>query len=237
MRLIAHRGFSSRYPENTRLAFRRAAAHADMVEFDVRRCGSGDLVVVHDGTVDRVTDAAGRVDEFSADDLASLSVLDSREGIPTLAEVMDAIPPEVGVNLELKERGLAADALALVSDIENEVVVSSFATEVLREVERVDETVTRAYIFERRPIRGVETARALGCAFAHPHWLLCFGRGLVERAHDAGIEVNAWSVDSPLLARALEHADVDGLIAARPVCSDGGRRGGMRPGWGCRQRR
>lgn len=55
MRLIAHRGFAATAPENTIAAVQSAADHADAVEFDVQRCGSGELVVIHDDTIDRVT--------------------------------------------------------------------------------------------------------------------------------------------------------------------------------------
>ena len=55
MRLIAHRGFAETFPENTVLAVREAARWADAIEVDVRRCGSGEIVCLHDATVDRVS--------------------------------------------------------------------------------------------------------------------------------------------------------------------------------------
>jgi len=76
MRLIAHRGFLSVNPENTVAAVEAAAAVADGIEIDVRRCGSGEPVVIHDETVDRVTDGRGAVDEHTVADLAALDVLE-----------------------------------------------------------------------------------------------------------------------------------------------------------------
>ena len=65
MRLIAHRGFAAVHPENTVRAVRAAARVADAVEVDVRRCATGELVVIHDATVDRVTDGTGPVADHS----------------------------------------------------------------------------------------------------------------------------------------------------------------------------
>jgi len=89
MRCIAHRGFAGEYAENTVGAVASAADIADWVEVDVRRCGTGELVVVHDETVDRVTDSTGEVAELSQAELAQLNVLRKRWGIPTLAEVLE----------------------------------------------------------------------------------------------------------------------------------------------------
>jgi hypothetical protein len=85
-------------------------ARADAVAVDVRRCGSGDLVVVQDATVDRVTNREGAVVDMTAAELVALDVLGSGEGVPALDRVLDAAAAPV--NLELKERGWAADVLA-----------------------------------------------------------------------------------------------------------------------------
>jgi len=130
---IAHRGYAGENPENTALAARRAAGAADAVEVDLRRCGSGEIVCCHDETVDRVTDASGPVSSFSADELASLSVLGSGEGVPTLGAVLDAVPGGVALNAELKEDGIAGDALSTLRETPREVIVSSFSDAVLRE--------------------------------------------------------------------------------------------------------
>ena len=112
MRLIAHRGFAGVNPENTLTAVGEAATVADAVEVDIRRCATGELVVVHDETVDRVTDGEGPVADHSLAELRGLDVLGTGEGVPTLEAVLEAVPDGVGANVELKEPGTAADALA-----------------------------------------------------------------------------------------------------------------------------
>ena len=111
MKHIAHRGVAAEYPENTLLAVRQATTQADMIELDLRRCGSGEIVVIHDGIVDTISERRGRVKDFSVTDLSRLNVLTSGEGVPTLTSVLDAVPPEISFNLELKETGLVGDVL------------------------------------------------------------------------------------------------------------------------------
>jgi glycerophosphoryl diester phosphodiesterase len=216
MRRIAHRGYAGEHPENTRLSVRQVASAADAVEVDVRRCGSGDLVCLHDERVDRVTDASGSVSGFSREELASLSVLGSGEGVPTLSGVLDVIPPDVGVNVELKEAGIGGEALGVLEARPHPTVVSSFRTDVLvavREQRRDASTVELAFL--HADPGGVETATETGCELVHPHHDLC-DAAYVARAHGAGLAVNAWTVRNAGVARALAGAGVDGAIADHP---------------------
>lgn len=218
MRCIAHRGFAAEAPENT-VAAVGAADCADLVEVDVRRCGSGELVVVHDETVDRVSDGTGAVADHTLSELRALDVLDTGEGVPTLTEVVAALPPGVGLNAELKEPGLAADALAHLRDVDGEVVVSSFSPRVLAAVADHDPSVATAYLTADRRPDPVATARDLGCTHLHPSAALCLLTRVVPRAHDAGLVVNAWTVERPVVARLLRYRGVDGCIAdARDAC-------------------
>lgn len=211
MRLIAHRGFAGENPENTLVAVRRAAQHADMIEIDVRRCGSGELVVIHDESVDRVTDGTGLVADLPLSALADLNVLGTGEGVPALEAVLAEVPDAVGVNIELKEPGLAKRVCTLISDIENEVVISSFHRDVLRAI-RTECEAPRGYL-TRWPA-GLNAASNLECSFVHPRHTIC-SPAFVARARDAGVRVNAWTVADPGTARRLEQAGVDGLIADR----------------------
>ncbi|MCT9097317.1 glycerophosphodiester phosphodiesterase family protein [Haloarchaeobius sp. HME9146] len=216
MRLIAHRGFAEEAPENTVSAVEHAvAAGADVVEVDVRRCASGEVVVHHDETVDRVTDGSGAVADHTLAELQALSVLGSGQSVPSLAQVLDALPATIGVNVELKETGLAADVAALLADHEGEAMVSSFQEAALREMREADSTVPTAYLTDRFRDCPVSTARELGCSFVHPHYRLCLLSRLVERAHDAGMEVNVWTIRHGAIARLLAVRGVDGVTSDR----------------------
>lgn len=217
MQTTAHRAFGDQHPENTVCAAREAASFADAVEIDVRRCGSGELVASHWDRVGFVTDEEGEVDDFSASELASLDVEGSGCGVPLLTDVLAAIPPSVGVNLDLKERGVAADVVDATQEVNNEVVVSSFHPDPLWRTRTLDESIPLALTFDVRPDANFDTAAALDCEYANPHWTLCLTTDVVERAHDAGMEVHAWPVSSRTLAWALTRTGVDGLILTRPL--------------------
>jgi glycerophosphoryl diester phosphodiesterase len=215
---IAHRGFAGHYPENTLPAVRGAAGDADWIEIDVRRCGSGELVVIHDATVDRVSEASGRVDRLTAGELAALDVLGSGAGVPTLAATLAAIPRSVGVDVEIKEQGIAADAAGLLSSRQGPVLVSSFEPSILDAVGRVSD-LARALIGDSNPDAVVDRALERDCqavCLAHDY---CRPE-TVERAHESGVAVYAWTIRDASTATRCVAAGVDGLIADLPgVCS------------------
>jgi len=213
---VAHRGFAAVEPENTVGAVRRAARRADGVEVDVRRCGSGEPVVVHDPTVDRVSDATGAVAELDAATLRSLSVEGSGEGIPTLAAVVDAVPAGVELLLELKEPGLAAEALATCVEAGLAVRVQSFDPDVVAEARAAAPDVPRALLCADEPEAGLDRALALDCTAVGVHHEHC-DRASVAAAHDAGLTVYAWTVTDAGRAAELAALGVDAAISDVPA--------------------
>ena len=129
--IIGHRGAAGLEPENTLAAFREAVRlGVDGVELDVR-CVGEELVVFHDEDLDRTTDGHGAV---AGADLQTLRRLDAGHGerVPTLAEVLAAVPERVLVNVELKGPGTAAPAARQLSRLSRRMLVSSFDHERLR---------------------------------------------------------------------------------------------------------
>lgn len=211
MRFIAHRGCMAQYPENTLTAMRRSAPAVDMIETDVRRCGSGELVVFHDERLDRVTDATGRLAETPYEDLRAVDVLDSGEGVPLLEDVFEAVPSNVGLNLELKDDGVAADAVETAAQYDHDVVISAFDAEELSPA--VDSSFTSvAYLFYEDPIESLDVATRLGCEYVHPHHRLCVGTDLIDRIHERGFEVNTWTVETAETLDELRELGVDGVV-------------------------
>lgn len=213
--VIAHRGCADMHPENTVAAVEAVAPHVDAVEVDVRRCGSGELVVCHDETVDRVTDGSGPVAEHTATELAALDVLGSGAGVPTVAEVVDAVPDQVAINLELKEQGIASEIGEVATAIDNHVVVSAFDADALRPLVGSDAPCELAYLFATDPDSALATAERLDCDYVHPRADLCTDTDLVDRATSRGLGVNVWTL--PDCARLAEFAarGVDGVIVDR----------------------
>lgn len=113
-KLIGHRGASAYYSENTIESFIKAI-ELDVwaIELDVRRCKSGELVVMHDATVDRMTTSRGSVAKKSLQDLQALS-FKKGGSVPTLSQALDAIAGRAVVILDLKEEGIAWDIVLLI---------------------------------------------------------------------------------------------------------------------------
>ncbi|WP_181687203.1 glycerophosphodiester phosphodiesterase [Halorhabdus salina] len=218
MRCIAHRGFAGLYPENTLAAIEQAGEQADLIELDVRRCGSGELVVHHDETVDRLTTANGRVADMTATELSRLNVEGSGEGVPTLAAAIDAVPADVGLDIELKEPGLLSDVQDLLSDVDLEIWLSSFDISIVETAsEQTDYPVV--LLVGDSSEAGIERAAGLDCAGLGPHWRLV-DFALIERAHRADLAVYPWTITDVDRAETFAKMGIDGIIADDPVaCS------------------
>lgn len=215
MELIAHRGCAAEYPENTVRAVERAVRRLPAVEIDVRRCRTGELVVFHDETVERVTDGTGSVADTDWSALRELEVFDSGERIPRLSEVLDAIPDGVSAQVELKQSGVAADALAAIADAGVDARITSFLPEALAEVRECDPSASLGYLFGdwASVETGLKTALALDCDSLHPHADQCLETDAVERAHREGLSVIAWDVADSATVEGLRAAGADGATA------------------------
>jgi len=129
--VIAHRGDHTEAPENTLKAFEDAiATGVDYVEVDVRASRDGELVVMHDATVNRMTQASGNVKDYSWLELQQLFVVDKehpgwgKHRIPSLAEVLDVCKGKIGIYLDFKEGDIAKSwQLILARKMEGHVVV------------------------------------------------------------------------------------------------------------------
>lgn len=194
MEIVAHRGYGGSFPENTRSAFERAAATADWIELDVQPCRSGELVVFHDDTLDRLTEGTGKVVATPLESLRDLEVLDSGEGIPLLSEALSVIPDDTGVQVELKDVGIAGKALETLADYANEALLISFSPLAVHEVDQVDGTAATGHIlydglYGDAPELGLDTAAHLDCETVHTFYSMGSDRALVSAAHDRGLRV------------------------------------------------
>ncbi|WP_195892455.1 glycerophosphodiester phosphodiesterase [Halopiger goleimassiliensis] len=218
----AHRCFGSVYPENTVRAAVLAAEVADQIEFDVRRCGSGEIVVFHDERVDRLTDETGPVSEFDAQELRRLHVADSDERIPLLSEMLEAIPGECTANIELKEPGLAADAIRKGRAADPDIVISSLEPDLLREAENapgrddVETALVGVGTVGDSYAEGIATAAAIGCDRVHLSAELVANTDAVSLAHREGLWVNSATLRTSRGVDRMRQTPVDGLSGDRP---------------------
>jgi glycerophosphoryl diester phosphodiesterase len=229
---IAHRGHSIALPENTLEAYRRAIElGVDMIECDVNRTKDGELVMIHDWTLDRTTTASGRVEEVTLDEIRSLdagSRFDrsyANVRIPTTAETLD-LAREAGILMCFEVKGetpahfkrvaeqlvdlfVAKDALgwAFMSSYDHDALAAAKAKvpELMLAPERLPDDVP-AVVEE-----AVRQAEALGAEVIQNHWRYVTTE-LVDGLHDRGIGIWTWpTTEDEGIIRSLD-AGVDGVM-------------------------
>jgi glycerophosphoryl diester phosphodiesterase len=145
-RPIAHRGFHDKTQgriENSLLAAEAAIAHNYAIECDVQITQDGEAIVFHDFTLDRLTNAHGRVDAMKASDLREIAYKDGAGTLPALAAFLSTIAGQTPLIVEIKSRfdgdpRLAERVAALVADYRGPLAVKSFDPGLLRILRRAD---------------------------------------------------------------------------------------------------
>jgi glycerophosphoryl diester phosphodiesterase len=229
----AHRGARGHAPENTLLAFALAFdLGADAIECDVQRSRDGQLVIIHDDTVDRTTGGSGRV---AAHTLAELRALDAgrRWGIPQRISTLDETLALVrarggGINLEIKgesieqsvdtARAVEPALRALDANFRARLLVSSFAHPAIRVLkERLPWLRVGAVYggtdWKRRDM--LAPALEMGAEAIHPDVGLV-SRELITAAHTLGLRVNVWTANRWATIRRLSEWEVDGIFSDYP---------------------
>lgn len=214
-RIIGHRGCADQYPENTIAAISAAAPRVDGFEIDVRPCGTGELVVFHDETLERVTERTGHVADTSLAELRELDVLGSGEPIPTLEELLAAVPPGLPVNVELKATGIETDVLATCRGSDVPVLYSSFFESALRNLRRMEGSAPIAVLCHEAVDDRLALASELDAVAFHPSVELALETDVVAAAHDLDLAVNVWTAETEDEMRRLRECGVDGIFVDR----------------------
>lgn len=217
-RIVAHRGGMGEYDDNALGAFKRSlAAGVTGYELDLRVTKDGEIVVMHDGKVDRTTTGTGPVAEMTCEAFRKLKLKRSGENPPTLAEVLALFQgrKDLWVEFEMKEcRPLSAEAYCAKVDAAvsaampaGTYVYTSFSANLLAAMRAVRETAPRGLIVGRTlDDAAIETARSLGAVSVAPVFRRRASqtkdgrdipasettREMVDRAHAAGLRVALW---------------------------------------------
>lgn len=219
--IIGHRGASADAPENTLAAFSLALEqNADGIELDVQLSADGVPIVIHDSTVDRTTNGAGRVSDLTLAELRTLTI-EREHAIPTLDEVFETLGRRALYNVELKILGIhdgglcAAVAQAIDRhNVADRVLASSFSPFVVREARRqLSRAIPVAHIREHRAARLFHNF--VRAEADHPGHSLV-NEALMDWARRRGLRVNVWTVDDAAEADRLIRLGVHGIITNRP---------------------
>lgn len=228
-KIIAHRGASAAYPENTLAAFRAAsAAGAGWIEFDVMLAKDGVPVVIHDETVDRTTNGKARVDELTVKELQKLDA-GQGEKIPTLKETL-ALLDSLGLyaNVELKPsrrddfelaRRTASATFESVKEhkVEEKILFSSFDWQALEFLQKFAPEISRGVLVGNRQMAlpWLETAKKLNTVSIH-FPIRSINEELIQKVHRAGFKILTWTINDPQQAAELFRLGIDGVFTDAP---------------------
>ncbi|MBT3381195.1 MAG: hypothetical protein HN742_22185 [Lentisphaerae bacterium] len=230
--VTAHRGFSGRYPENTLLAFTRAVElGADIVEFDVRESADGELVVIHDATVDRTTNGSGPVASHTAAELKALNATywtgthDSGHQtakpvgdatIPTLEEALVTLSGNVGLNIQVYTD--TPEALKDIITLYRDHGLGDSAFLMLRsfaEAERVRSVCPDVAVCVGEERANLERHLAFGVDVLQPT-KACLSDSYIRRIKETRTPANVFYANSPEDMKLLIDRGVPGIMTDVP---------------------
>ncbi len=225
----AHRGFSAKYPENTLLAFEKAIeAKADYIELDVHASSDHHVVVIHDRTTIRVSSQKLNVEKSTLEQIQGIK-LKGDQKIPTLREVCRLCKGRIGINIEIKQKGITS----LINDIvhefgmEEEVMISSFLHAELQIMHKLNPSLTIAALEPNgesiiknilnafRKGKFIDNALSIEAQGINPHHLF-ITPSLLSRAHKNALSINPWTIDDPKMWDKLVAIGVDSIITNNP---------------------
>jgi glycerophosphoryl diester phosphodiesterase len=228
--VVGHRGAMGCAPENTLVSFEKAAAlGADAVECDVQLTRDGQVVVIHDPLVDRVSDGKGAVQEMTLAELRQLNMnvqfpdAYPPQVIPTLAETLETVK-RLGIELLIEIKGypepsreLVEKTVELVREYEQQehAAIISFHHPCLLWAREADASIATGILFGHDTPDPLNEARAYSASSIRPHYARVNAE-LVAGAHQAGLCVHAWTVNDDELARSLMALGVDSLAGNWP---------------------
>lgn len=230
MKIFAHRGSSGTYPENTSIAFQNAAKLPIAgVELDVQLTKDGEIVVIHDETIDRTSNGQGFVKDMTFEQLQTydfgikFAKKFAGEKIPLLADVLDLYAStDHIINIELKTNviryeGIEKKVVALIREkaLENRVIISSFNHDSLRVVKEIDPSLQTAALTMKEIQDSFHFLQKLGANALHISNRK-IRKPATRKLIAQGVLVRVFTINKPRQARRLKKVGVDAIFTDFP---------------------
>ncbi len=222
MQIIAHRGASGYELENSLSSFKKAIEMGvDGIELDVYRCKTGELVVIHDEKINRVTNGTGYVQDFTLDELKSFD-LKNGEKIPTLNEVLDLVNKKIIVDIELKGENTGEPVEQAIKDYAQNkgwsyynFLVTSFNHIELRHFHELCDEVKIGVLISGIPIGYTQFAKDLGAKFVVLSKSF-INKKFVDNAHAKNLQVFVYTINDVDDFEKMKNLGVDVIITNYP---------------------
>jgi len=234
MKILAHRGYSGRYPENTMLAFQKAAeAGCDGIELDVQLTKDDVVVIIHDETIGRVTDGGGMVKDYTYGELKKFNAaknfpqVTGFQAIPTFDEYCAwAARTNMFTNIEIKTgcyyyEEIEKKTVDIVRrhGLEDKVLYSSFNHMSLAKIKEIEpEAECGALLGDAGIGNAGYYCHSHGFQWYHPG---CKGltKELVDNCRKYGVGINVWTVNTMDELERMDEWGCEGVITNYPeVC-------------------
>ncbi len=235
MKIIAHRGASGEYPENTLLAFTEAIKQqADGIELDIQYHHSANFVLLHDSYLEKTTNGQGSVNDYLLSDLQKLDA-GRGEFIPTLPQALQLINGKCLVNIEVKSAVVDNNSmLKIVTLLEKNInkaveqynfsvqqfIISSFNHPLLHKIKTLIPKLSTAALVASCPLNYALCAQQLKTISLNPS-IEILNQQLVDDAHQKGLKVWVYTVDKKEDIEKCYRYGVDGIFTNYPRKSKG----------------
>lgn len=229
-KIFAHRGASAYAPENTVEAFALAMEQgADGIELDVQMTKDGQVVVIHDETIDRVSDGTGAVRDYTLEELKKFHFSNHMENyenavIPTLKEVLDLIKSSsMLLNIELKTGiywypNLEEKTMELVKEagMEDRVIYSSFNHYSIKKILELNPHAECAFLYSDVILNVDKYAKNAGVCGLHPAVYHLKMAEFLKEYQESGLKVRVWTVNKKEDMEKFIKADLEAVITNYP---------------------
>ena len=231
MKIIAHRGLSGKAPENTSIAMRMAIeTGCDGIETDLQLTKDKEVVVFHDWDVSRTTGGKGNIRDLTFDELSKLdngSWFGNKfkgERIIKLEELLDIVPDNITLNLELKSiagdfRGLEEEVIKILNskNRKDNIIISSFNHKVLKNIRDLDKNIKIGILYEGYFLNLASYIKNLNLDIYSVHPAFNYvSKQLVDEVQNLGLDIYTWTVNNKDTAVRLEEYGVNGIITNYP---------------------
>ena len=219
---IGHRGARGYEPENTLIGFQKALALiVDQIELDIHSSADGEIMVIHDETIDRTTNGNGYVNSFTRLELQQFQI-EGQQYIPTLIEVLNLIDRKCSINIEIKSNGLANKLVGIIEQYVTEkqwkysdFIVSSFEWDNLEKVRLLNPSIPIAVLTETSIEDALAFAKKIKAQAINPDFQLLSIEN-VSQMQQAGFQVFPWTVNEIEDIKRIQSYKVDGIISDFP---------------------
>jgi len=220
--IIGHRGAMGHVTENTIPSIKKAIElGVDGIEIDVFKCKSGEIIVFHDKKLNRLTNSSAYIENLSFDSINKIKVMGEYR-IPELIEVMNVLPNEIFLNIELKGEETAKKVNEIITEFINKTqskldrfIISSFNWSELEKFRSFNSKIPIAILTDNNPLNAIPVAKKLNAFAINPSYKL-LNKNVVNQIKKEGLKIFPYTVNSINDIDKMKNLGVDGIITNYP---------------------